>query len=54
MKKRVNDKLNEVTSSVVVLEGKFTQLETRFEILNEKIIKGILILFEEDVEKKLS
>jgi len=33
----LDDKLNEVTASVVRLEGKFNGLENKFELLNEKI-----------------
>jgi len=33
----LDDKLNEVTASVVRLEGKFNDLENKFELLNEKI-----------------
>jgi uncharacterized coiled-coil DUF342 family protein len=33
----LDDKLNEVTASVVALENKFIGLENKFELLNEKI-----------------
>jgi len=33
----LDDKLNEVTSSVLSLEGKFAGLENKFDLLNEKI-----------------
>lgn len=33
----LDDKLNEVTSSVVALENKFVGLENKFDLLNEKI-----------------
>ena len=34
----LDDKLNEVTQSVVALENKFTGLENKFDLLNEKIV----------------
>ena len=33
----LDDKLNEVTASVVALENKFVALENKFDLLNEKI-----------------
>ena len=33
----LDNKLNEVTSSVLALEGKFVGLENKFDLLNEKI-----------------
>ena len=33
----LDDKLNEVTSSVLALENKFSGLENKFDLLNEKI-----------------